>query len=72
MIGRFFGAFTPGGWTGLRRYRIYDIATQTGKTARATATIGIEMVLGKLAFGAWSIVGSLFGLALHRRRRRAC
>jgi len=62
MIGRFFGAFTPGGWTGLGGYRIYDIAKHTGKTARATATIGVEMLLGQLAFGAVVIAGSLFGL----------
>ena len=64
MIGRFFGAFTPGGWTGLNAYRIYDIATHTGKTARSTAAIGIEMVLGQLAFGAVVIAGSIFGLSI--------
>jgi glycosyltransferase 2 family protein len=62
MIGRFFGAFTPGGWTGLGGYRIYDIAKHTGKTARAAASIGVEMLLGQLAFGAVVIAGSLFGL----------
>ena len=62
MIGRFFGAFTPGGWTGHGGYRVYDIATQTGKTARATATIGTELVLGQLSFGAVVIVGSFFGI----------
>lgn len=62
MIGRFFGAFTPGGWTGLNGYRLYDVAKHTGKLARSTAVIGIEMILGQLAFGAVVIAGSLFGL----------
>jgi uncharacterized membrane protein YbhN (UPF0104 family) len=62
MIGRFFGAFTPGGWTGLNGYRLYDIAVQTGKTARSTAAIGIEMILGKLAFALVVVAGSIFGL----------
>lgn len=62
MIGRFFGAFTPGGWTGLNGYRLYDIAVQTGKTARSAATIGTEMVLGQLSFGAVVVAGSVFGL----------
>ncbi|MFW6086586.1 MAG: sulfatase-like hydrolase/transferase [Myxococcota bacterium] len=61
MIGRFFGAVTPGG-LGLNGYRLYDIATRTGKTARATAVTGIEMILGWLGFGAVVVVGSLFGL----------
>ncbi|MCG8555898.1 MAG: sulfatase-like hydrolase/transferase [Proteobacteria bacterium] len=62
MIGRFFGAFTPGGWTGLNGYRLYDIAVQTGKVSRSTAVIGIEMVLGYLAFGVVLVAGSTFGL----------
>lgn len=62
MIGRFFGELAPGGWTGLNGYRIYDIAKHTGKIARSTATIGIEMVLGWLAFGAVVIGGSFFGV----------
>jgi arylsulfatase A-like enzyme/uncharacterized membrane protein YbhN (UPF0104 family) len=61
MIGRFFGAFTPAG-LGLQGYKLYDIATQTGKVARATAQVGIEMVLGWLGFGAVVVAGSLFGL----------
>ena len=61
-IGRFFGAFTPGGWTGLNGYRLYDIAVRTGKAARATATIGVEMLLGQLAFGAVVIAGSVYGM----------
>jgi arylsulfatase A-like enzyme/uncharacterized membrane protein YbhN (UPF0104 family) len=62
MIGRFFGAFTPGGWTGLNGYRLYDIAVQTGKTARSAAAIGTEMVLGQLSFGAVLVGGSIWGL----------
>lgn len=61
MIGRFFGAFTPAG-LGLQGYKLYDIATQTGKLARATAQVGIEMVLGWLGFGAVVVAGSIFGL----------
>ncbi len=62
MIGRFFGAFTPGGWTGLNGYRIYDISRHTKKTARAVTSIGVEMVLGQLAFGAVVILGSIYGV----------
>jgi uncharacterized protein (TIRG00374 family) len=62
MIGRFFGAPSPGGWSGLNGYRIYDIASRTGKTARAAAAIGIEMLLGQVAFGAVLVTGSIFGL----------
>ncbi|HEX7478050.1 MAG TPA: sulfatase-like hydrolase/transferase [Polyangiales bacterium] len=62
MIGRFFGEFAPGGWTGLNGYRLYDIAKHTGKLARSTASIGIEMVLGWLSFGAVVVGGSFFGV----------
>ena len=62
LIGRFFGEFAPGGWTGLNGYRIYDISKHTGKVARATACIGIEMVLGWLSFGAVVVGGSWFGV----------
>jgi arylsulfatase A-like enzyme/uncharacterized membrane protein YbhN (UPF0104 family) len=62
MIGRFFGEFAPGGWTGLNGYRLYDIAKHTGKVARSTASIGIEMVLGWLAFGVVVVGGSVFGM----------
>jgi arylsulfatase A-like enzyme/uncharacterized membrane protein YbhN (UPF0104 family) len=62
MIGRFFGELAPGGWTGLNGYRIYDIATRTGKLARASACIGIEMVIGWLSFGAIVVLGSFFGV----------
>ena len=64
MIGRFFSAFTPGGWTGLNAYRLYDIAARTGKTARSAAAIGIEMVLGQLAFGVVVVAGSIFGVSV--------
>lgn len=60
MIGRFFGAFTPSG-LGLQGFRLYDTAKHTGKPARATATIGIEMVLGNLSFAAVVMAASLFG-----------
>ncbi|HSN82731.1 MAG TPA: lysylphosphatidylglycerol synthase transmembrane domain-containing protein, partial [Polyangiales bacterium] len=62
MIARFWGAFTPGGFTGFGGWRIYDIAKHTGKTARATATIGVEMILGQLAFGVVVMLGSIFGM----------
>ena len=61
MVGRFFGAVAPGGFTGLNGYRIYDIATHTGKTARSVASIGIEMVLGNLAMGIVAFVACFFG-----------
>jgi arylsulfatase A-like enzyme/uncharacterized membrane protein YbhN (UPF0104 family) len=62
MIGRFFGEFAPGGWTGRNGYRVYDLTTRTGKLARATASMGIEMVLGWMSFGAVVLFGSFFGL----------
>jgi arylsulfatase A-like enzyme/uncharacterized membrane protein YbhN (UPF0104 family) len=62
MIARFWGAFTPGGFTGFGGWRIYDVAKHTGKAARATATIGVEMILGQLAFGVVVMMGSLFGM----------
>ena len=61
MIGRFFGAVTPGG-LGLAGYRIYDIVKYTGKNARAVASIGIEMVLGNLAVGIVAFVSAFFGI----------
>lgn len=61
MIGRFFGAVTPGG-LGLGGYRIYDISKHTGKTARAVASIGIEMVLGNLAVGIVAFISCFFGM----------
>jgi len=62
LIARFWGAFTPGGFTGFGGWRIYDVAKHTGKTARATATIGVEMILGQLAFGVVVMLGSIFGM----------
>ena len=62
MIARFWGAFTPGGFTGFGGWRIYDVAKHTGKAARATATIGVEMILGQLAFGVVVMLGSIFGM----------
>ncbi len=62
MIARFWGAFTPGGFTGFGGWRIYDVAQHTGKTARAAATIGTEMILGQMAFGVVVMAGSIFGL----------
>ncbi len=62
LIARFFGAVTPGGHLGFGGWRIYDIAKHTGKTARATATIAVEMVIGQLAFGTMVMLGSIGGL----------
>ncbi len=62
MIARFWGAFTPGGFTGFGGWRIYDVAHHTGKISRATVTIGVEMVLGQLAFGAVVMGASIFGV----------
>jgi uncharacterized protein (TIRG00374 family) len=61
MIGRFFGAVTPGG-LGLNGYRLYDIAARTGKIARATAQVGIETVIGSMAKFLVIVAGSIFGL----------
>ncbi len=61
LIARFFGAVTPGGHLGYGGFRIYDVGRHTGKYARATATIAVEMVVGQLAFGAVVMIGSLFG-----------
>jgi uncharacterized protein (TIRG00374 family) len=61
MIGRFFGAVTPGG-LGHGGYRVYDIAKHTGKTSRSLASVAIEMVLGNLAVGIVAVLSSaLFG-----------
>jgi len=65
MIARFWGAFTPGGFTGFGGWRIYDVARHTGKTARAAATIGVETFLGQMAMGGVVIAGALlFGVPL--------
>ncbi|MEM6963094.1 MAG: lysylphosphatidylglycerol synthase domain-containing protein, partial [Myxococcota bacterium] len=63
-IARFWGAFTPGGFTGFGGWRIFDVAKHTGKTARATAVIGVEVVLGQLAFGVVCMAASIFGFSL--------
>jgi len=59
FIARFWGAFTPGGFTGFGGWRIFDVAKHTGKTARAAATIGVEVFLGQMALGVVIIAGSL-------------
>lgn len=60
-VGRFFSAVSPGGWTGLDAYRIFDIAKHTDKTARATATVVVDKLIGQSAMGAVVIAGSIFG-----------
>jgi uncharacterized protein (TIRG00374 family) len=63
MSGRFLSAISPGGWTGLDAYRIYDIASRTGKNARSVATVGIDKLLGQAALGSVIVVASLaFGV----------
>ncbi len=61
LIGRFFGALSPAGFTGLAGWRIYEVGTQTGKFARATAAIGVDTIVGNLGFGAMVMIGSFFG-----------
>jgi len=61
FIGRFWGAFTPGG-LGLDGWRLFDTTARTKKLARATAVTGVEKVLGQLAFGIVVMGGSLWGL----------
>ncbi len=61
FIGRFWGAFTPGG-LGLDGWRLFDTAARTKKLARATAVTGVEKVLGQLAFGMVVMGGSIWGL----------
>ena len=61
MIARYWGAFTPGGFTGFGGWRIYDVAKHTGKTARAAATIGVETLLGQAAFGVVVMSASMYG-----------
>jgi len=60
MIARFFGA--AGGAFGLSGFRLYDLATRTGKTARAAATIGVELLSGMLAMGAISLFSCVYGM----------
>ncbi len=61
LIGRFFGAFTPGG-LGLDGWKLYDVGTRTRKFARVTALFVVEKVLGQMAFGLVVLGGSLWGL----------
>lgn len=60
-IGRYYSTVSPGGWTGLDAYRIYDITTHTKKPARATATVLVDKLLGQGAFAAVVLIGSIFG-----------
>jgi hypothetical protein len=60
MIGRFWGAVTPGG-LGLDGWRFYDTVQQTKQVARAVAVAGVEKVLGQLGFGAVVLAGSIYG-----------
>jgi arylsulfatase A-like enzyme/uncharacterized membrane protein YbhN (UPF0104 family) len=61
MIGRFWGAVTPGG-LGLDGWRLYETTRYSGKLARATALAGVEKILGQLGFGIVVLFGSVFGL----------
>ncbi|MEM9193799.1 MAG: sulfatase-like hydrolase/transferase [Myxococcota bacterium] len=63
FIGRFWGAFTPGG-LGLDGWRLYDVASRTKKVARTAAITGVEKILGQLAFGIVVMASSVFGAAL--------
>lgn len=60
-IGRYYSTVSPGGWTGLDAYRIFDISTRTKKPARATATVIVDKLLGQGAFAVVVLVGSIFG-----------
>jgi arylsulfatase A-like enzyme/uncharacterized membrane protein YbhN (UPF0104 family) len=59
-IARFFSA--AGGLIGLSGFRLYDVARRTGKTARAAASIGIELVIGNMAMGIVALISCLFGI----------
>lgn len=61
LVGRFFGALSPAGFTGLAGWRIFEVGTHTGKFARATAAIAIDTIVGQLGFGAMVMIGSYFG-----------
>ena len=63
MIGRFWGAFTPGG-LGLDGWRLYDVATHSDKPARAVAVTVTEKILGQLAFGLVVMGASFWGLEM--------
>lgn len=60
MIARFFGA--AGGLVGQSGFRLYDLSRRTGKTARAAASIGIELVIGNMAMGMVALLSCLFGM----------
>jgi uncharacterized protein (TIRG00374 family) len=63
MAGRFLSAISPGGWTGLDAYRIWDVASRTGKAARSTATVGVDKLLGQAALGSIvALFAVLFGI----------
>ena len=64
MIGRFWGAVTPGG-LGLDGSAPVRDAKHTGKARAPTALRGVEKVLGQLAFGAVVMVRP-FGLRVDR------
>lgn len=63
MIGRFWGAFTPGG-LGLDGWKLYDVAAQTNKPSRAIAVTAAEKILGQLAFFIVVMGASVWGLEL--------
>jgi arylsulfatase A-like enzyme len=61
MIGRFWGAFTPGGF-GLDGWKIFDVGFHTKKYARTVAVIVVEKFLGQLAFGIAVMTTSPWGV----------
>ena len=63
LVGRFFGAFTPGG-LGLDGWKLYDVSDRTGKVARASAVLGVEKILGQMGFAVVVLLGSLWALDL--------
>lgn len=63
MIGRFWGAFTPGG-LGLDGWKLFDVAKQTEKPARVIAQTAVEKILGQLSFGIVVMGASVWGLEL--------
>lgn len=63
MIGRFWGAFTPGG-LGLDGWKLFDASKQTEKPARVLAQTAVEKILGQLAFGIVVMGASVWGLEL--------
>lgn len=63
MIGRFWGAFTPGG-LGLDGWKLFDVVNQTKKPERVIAQTAVEKILGQLSFGIVVMGASLWGLEL--------